>query len=779
MEARSNKASFIALSLLFMAVNQTVQASHAIPTEDTVSEQLPEITVTADPGGTGATPPIVKKYKFPQTTESTTAKKIADTVNIVDTEDAVKYMPSIFVRKRNYGDTQPVMATRTWGVNSSARSLVYADDVLLSALIANNNTIGAPRWGMVAPEEIQRIDIMYGPFAAAYPGNSMGAVMQITTRMPDKFEGSISQTMAFQNFQQYNTSDTYRTSQTAATFGNRSGNLSWWISANHMDSNSQPLTYITQGQAAAEPVAPANTTGRITANNKIGLFADVLGAGGLLHTQMDNAKVKVAYDLTPALRATYTFGYWRNNAQSNVQTYLTSTAPATIGQATFGGVAGFASSIYDLIQEHTMQSLALKSDTKGIFDWEAVVTDYRISRDKQSTPSGVGTLTTVSTTGKTSLMDGTGWSSVDLKGIWRPGGNHEISSGIHNDQYSLDNPVFNTFNWTIPNSFNTPFTISRGKTQTNALWVQDVWKILPALKATLGGRYENWKAYDGYNLNGATEVFQPKVTSTNFSPKASLSWVASADWVITNSFGQAYRYPTVSELFQSVNTGPTVTIPNPNLRPEKVLSDELVFERALQDGKFRVSLFREEVSNAIISQTSPLVSGSGIPFTFTMNVDKIRNQGIELAMQKDNAFMHGLELSGSVTYVDSTILANSNWKSPAAPAPQNTISAGKRAPYVPDWRATLVATYRPDMKWAYTLAGRYSGKQYSTMDNTDNTSNVYGAFDSFVVIDARANFKVNKNWNASMGIDNINNYKYTLFHPFPQRTFVANLKYKF
>ena len=330
MEVRTNKIGIIALSLLAMAVNQSARASHAIDTEDTVSEQLPEITVIAEPGSAGPIPPIVKKFKLPQTTESTTAEKIADTVNIVDTEDAVKYMPSIFVRKRNYGDTQPVMATRTWGVNSSARSLVYADDVLLSALIANNNTIGAPRWGMVAPEEIQRIDIMYGPFAAAYPGNSMGAVMQITTRMPDKFEGSISQTLAFQNFQQYNTRDTYRTSQTSATFGNRSGNLSWWISANHMDSYSQPLAYITQGQASTEPAAPTNTTGRITANNKIGLFADVLGAGGLLHTQMDNAKVKVAYDLTPALRATYTFGYWRNNAQSNVQTYLTSTAPLKI-----------------------------------------------------------------------------------------------------------------------------------------------------------------------------------------------------------------------------------------------------------------------------------------------------------------------------------------------------------------------------------------------------------------------------------------------------------------
>lgn len=30
-----------------------------------------------------------------------------------------------------------------------------------------------------------------------------------------------------------------------------------------------------------------------------------------------------------------------------------------------------------------------------------------------------------------------------------------------------------------------------------------------------------------------------------------------------------------------------------------------------------------------------------------------------------------------------------------------------------------------------------------------------------------------------MGIDNIKNYKYTFFHPLPQRTFVANLKYIF
>lgn len=772
MKACGKKRGYFALSLLAAAINHAVYAADE-PVE------LPAVKVTPAPDSAGRAPSVVEKYKLPQTTETTTAQKIADTVNIVDTEDAVKYMPSLFIRKRNYGDTQPVMATRTWGVGSSARSLVYADDVLLTALLANNNSIGAPRWGMVAPEEIQQIDVMYGPFAAAYPGNSMGAVMQITTRMPEKFEGSVSQTLAYQDYKQYKTDDTYRTSQTAATFGNRSGNVAWWLSANHQDSYSQPIAFVTQTQAAAEPAAPANTTGRIREVNKIGLFADVLGASILLHTKMDNAKVKLAWDVTPTLNAAYTLGYWQNHADASVQTYLTSTAPATLGQPTYGGQSGFATGTYGLVQEHTMQSLALKSNTRGAWDWEAVLTDYDMGKDVQNAATAVaaGTLTTLSPVGKTTVMDGTGWQSIDLKGIWRPNDVHEASFGLHDDQYKLNSTAYNTSNWTVANSYTGVNTQSLGKTRTDAMWVQDVFRFAKDFKATLGGRYEEWRAFDGYNFSsGKAPISQQSMDSNKFSPKASISWAASNDWIVTNSFGKAYRFPTVSELYQTVVSGATLANPNPNLKPEKVLSDELVFERAIPEGKLRVSLFQEDVSDAIISQTN---SVAGTPTTYIVNVDKIRNRGIELAMQKNDVFTRGLELSGSVTYVDSEILADSTWVSPAAPAPQGTTAVGKKAPNVPDWRATVVATYRPNEKSAYTVAGRYSGRQYSTLDNTDVASNVYGSFDSFFVVDVRAHYQFDKHWDGSLGIDNLNNYKYTLYHPFPQRTVVGNLKYKF
>ncbi|MGT2490948.1 hypothetical protein ACU4GD_11495 [Cupriavidus basilensis] len=47
---------------------------------------------------------------------------------------------------------------------------------MLSTLINNNNGNGSPQWFMVVPQQVDRIDVMYGPFSAAYPGNSYGAV---------------------------------------------------------------------------------------------------------------------------------------------------------------------------------------------------------------------------------------------------------------------------------------------------------------------------------------------------------------------------------------------------------------------------------------------------------------------------------------------------------------------------------------------------------------------------------------------------------------------------
>jgi iron complex outermembrane receptor protein len=98
---------------------------------------------------------------------------------------------------------------------------------------------------------------------------------------------------------------------------------------------------------------------------------------------------------------------------------------------------------------------------------------------------------------------------------------------------------------------------------------------------------------------------------------------------------------------------------------------------------------------------------------------------------------------------------------------------------VPNWRDTVQATYRPDEKLAVSLAARYSGKMYTTLDNTDSVSHVMGAFDKFFVVDAHVRYQFASYLTATAGIDNLLNEKYFEYHPFPGRTYVASMRLTF
>src|SRR3954466_8385261 len=144
-----------------------------------------------------------------------TASKAQEQINTVNTEDMLKYAPSLLVRKRHYGDTQDPIATRTSGVGASARNLIFVDGILVSSPIGNNNTSASPHFGVAAPHDISRIDVLYGPFSARYAGNSMGVTMNIITRMPEGFELYADATGAVEDFNQYASAMTTGTWQVA------------------------------------------------------------------------------------------------------------------------------------------------------------------------------------------------------------------------------------------------------------------------------------------------------------------------------------------------------------------------------------------------------------------------------------------------------------------------------------------------------------------------------------------------------------------------------------
>ncbi len=787
----NNVKPIIAATVLACAAPQAW--GQAVPAET----RLPEVTISVPPS-------VPQKYQLPATTESVTRERMEESINVMNTEDALKYMPSLIVRKRNFGDQQAPLATRTSGLGQSARSLIYADGFLLSSLIGNNNTSASPRWALVSPEEIERIDVMYGPFSAAYPGNSMGAVVEITTRMPQKLEVGAKVQGASQNFSLYGTSNTYNSKQYSGILGNRTGDLSWWLSANHLDSQTQPLAIIT-ALATTPSAAGAPTTGGIIDKDRLGRTIAVIGAGGIERKQQETLKAKVAYDFNAEWRAAYTVGFFQNAAKSRVETYLRdaagnpvfSGADLNIGGYRFtgGGAIGAtafssASGIYNLAQEHLAQSVSLKSNMQREWDWEAIVSSTRFGTDTTRFPGfaafagnaaspnalpgavngGAGTLT---------ALDGTGWYTADLKAIWRPQGikgAHQLSFGLHTDRYALASNTSTTADWISGGALATTAQ-SQGKTSTDAIWIQDAWRFAPQWKLTLGGRQEYWRARDGFNYatnaaSSSTQI-QPNLDSSKFSPKTSLAWEANRDWRVTASYGTAFRFPTVTELYQAVNSGATIVTPNPNLRPERAYSGELAMERAVENSRVRVSLFQENLSDALISQNST-IPGSTLIGSSTQNIDRIRSRGVELVGEKGDALIRGLDLSGSMTFVDSKILSDPNFRNSANVLTDVT---GKFTPNIPRYKATAVATYRHDEHWSSTLAARYSARVWATVDNMDINPNTYQGFDHYFVVDVRMRYQFHKQWSAALGIENLNNQKYFLFHPFPQRTVVAELKF--
>ncbi|MGA0601860.1 TonB-dependent receptor [Caulobacter sp. KR2-114] len=720
-------------------------------------------------------PPSVDRAERPVKTESITASTITATVNAVNTEDALKYLPGVLIRKRHIGDTQAPLATRTSGVGSSARSLIYADGVLLSALIGNNNTTASPRWGMVAPQEIARIDLSYGPFAAAYPGNAIGSVVEITTRMPDHLAAGLDVTGAWQAFNQYATHRDLGSGQVSGYVGDRFGRLSVWVSANHLDTTGQPLSFVTVTQPSGTSASGTPVTGAIADLNRTGAAIQVLGAGSIEHQLQDNGKIKLALDLGHDITASYQVGLFSNRVDATAQSYLTDAAGAPVyaGALNIGGrlytvaASAFSNGVYRYDETHVMQAFKLASHKGGAFDWEAIASVYDYDTDRQRTPTTALPAAQAGDAGSITDMAGTGWATFDLKGVWRLPSN-ELSFGFHGDRYRLVSDRYNTSDW-IHGSASALAAASLGRTGTVGVWAQDAWSLASDWKLTVGARLEHWRAYDGLNYSAAPalNVAQPEVTATHVSPKASLAWTPSLNWRVTASYGDAYRFPTVQELYQAITTGVVLSTPNPNLRPEHARSGELSLEHGWTGGHARVSAFGEWVDDALISQTAPLVAGSTQLFSYVQNIGRTRALGLEAVAEQQDVLVKGLTLSGSAVYVDARTLSD----------PAFAAAVGKRLPQVPRWRATAQASYAATSRLTLSAAVRYASRVFATIDNSDPVTHTYQGFDGYLVGDLRATWRLNDHVTAAVGIDNLGSDNYFLFHPFPQRTVLAELKW--
>ena len=760
----------------------SIPAAHAAEADAAESQ----ITVTGTLPGAPALP-------MPATRVTTDAERIAATVNAVSVEDTLKYFPSLIVRKRHIGDNFAPIATRTSGLGASARSLIFADGVLLSALIGNNNGNGSPRWTKVTPSEIQSIDVLYGPFSAAYAGNSIGTTVNVTTRMPDKLEARASALVNVQQFDLYQTHQTLPTWQVSGSIGDKFGDLAVLLSATRTDARSQPISFTTFTGATQ----PTGTTGGLPCQSRTGGALRLLGAGGIEHHIQATYKAKAVWDVTPSLKLSYVLGVWTDDTAGDVQSYEQKTAGGvSYATANSGATTGFNNAIYARDALHLSHALSLSGKSERL-DWQVIGTLYNYHRDWQLNPSpdtssaiaGNGFIATrndlpaafAGGVGTIQRQDGTGWATLDARANLHLGASDAqvISIGAHADRETLKAETYTIADWRNSVSLLGQLRSgSYGQTRTVALWAEDAIRLTRALTATLGARQEWWRAWNGSNFSYTSTIkstiVQPERTFSGFSPKASLEWHPADGWSARFSAGQAWRMPTVGELYQATTSGRVFFNPNSALLPERARSLELAIEKRDSQGSVRLSLFNEVVRNALISQTTgvTLPDKSVQSIANVQNVGQTRARGVELAVDRRD-IVPTVDLSASLTYADAIVTRNDT-----TPASVGLATIGKLLPTVPHWKGNAVLSWRPTKQITLTSAVRFTSRNYAQLDNLDTIGQTYQGFYKYVVVDLRAQFRPTENFTFALGIDNVNNDKYFLFHPFPQRSFFASVDWK-
>ncbi len=748
-------------------VEVTIESRDApVAAENAMTEAMGTVTVVARR-------PSSLPFTIPATVEGITGDTVARTINATDSEDALKYFPSLIVRKRYTGDfDHAVLASRASGTGNSARSLVYVDGILLSNLLGNGASF-TPRWGLVTPEEIERVDVLYGPFSAAYPGNSVGAVVDYVTRMPQEFEARASLGTFSEDFNVHNTHDTYSGWQASASAGGARDSTSFWANFSRLDSDGHPLSFANKLLTAGTPGANGTpVTGALAGRDPRNQDWWLLGATSAIHTVQDHAKFKIAQEIGKRVRVAYTLGVWANDISRASDTWLRNAA----GDPVWSGLVNIDGRAFNIGTTemspargrltHLMHGLSIRGTGLGAWDLEAAGSRYDYERDVARSPNVVSANGTLGLPGRIVDQSGTGWSTLALRARRHASGleGHTLEFGLQDERYELSTRVNAAADWS-DGPAGTSISSFAGITRLTSFYAQDHWRFASDWQTTFGARLERWHAGDGQISVGeiAGEIkplYFAARTDTHISPKAALAWEAGPGLTFKASAGRAVRMPTVSELFQGSVAADEIINNDPSLAPERSWTTELSALVTLDHGDLRSTLFFEDTRDALYSQRD-VVNGGTI--NTIQNLGNIRTSGVELAAHARALEM--LELSASLTWARSRIRENDNF-----PA-----SVGAWQPRVPEWRANALLTLRPRNHLSLTLGARYGGRQYNTLDNSDPHGTSYTGTSRFLVADARVRYELGERWSVSAGVDNLGNERYWAFHPYTRRSYSAEL----
>ena len=684
-------------------------------------------------------------------TVNVVTKKEMDTRNITTVDGALNTLPGVFNRRQSLMDTQSAVTLN--GIPEQKRTLILIDGIPL-----NNAYDGSVSFTALPTENVEKVEVVQGPFSSLYGGYAMGGVVNIITKMPEKREFTVisgygsswHRGESLDDFQKYYVS-----------YGDKlNDKLSLLLSYGYKATNGYPKDLNVQ---SSKPTAGI-TGWSYTSDNGTsgGKTSYLIGDKGDNTWWDDSLSIKTRYNLTEDSKLGVSF--MRNRYKYNYDdphTYLSNASGnpvysyGTVNQSSYDdGSGGREVNIYNVNYE-TEIGIAKTKLTLGLND---EVKSWYVS------PGTTASTTLTGGPGQVSSSPSQNYTA-DLQFTVPLFTRHVLTFGGSFKTDSANTQQYNLTNWKDETSSTALTYNSGGKDRTYAAFIQDEILLLTNLTAYIGFREDWWGPYDGYANQFGAGAFAKTYDSrsaSSFSPKLAVVYKPFEVTTLKASAGQAFRGPTVYELYRTWVSSSGVTYnSNPDLQPETTTSWDVGVVQTLWKGaKFTATYFDNYLKDLIYRMSVSATQQNYI------NAGKAESQGITLELEQ--RFDKLLRLFANYTYTDARIKENS-----ASP-----LSVDKRLVNLPDTMVNAGAECEVGPLMT-SVTGRYVGKRYSDDQNRDTINGVYTSYDPAFTADGKVSYKVTKFATLSVSVDNIFDNSYFSYYQAPGRSWFGGLEVKF
>jgi len=694
--------------------------------------------------------------KQPASTSVVTLEDIQNR-NVQMADQSLDMVPGLLTT-RDKGPADTMAATFLRGFYGPERTLVLLDGQPL-----NDPLYGGVTWTSLPIDEVQSIEVVRGPFSSLYGGNALGGVINVRTRPITRRELDL-----------YSEYGSYETTRNSARFTDR-----LWdklgISLGYQRIQSGGYDSVPVETYAGSGTGPV-VTGAIATVDTYGNPVFLIGDGGRNWSNAQSYYVKGEYAHTDAtvlnvmfLRQEYSYGY------KMYHSYLKDASGNTVDNGTF--LASYKGVLQPI---SVLPSSFLQDDGNQHSYFVSASLLHKFSSQQILRLDG-GFYYTPNSNYRTpdyfsSFSGGTGTYTNNIARSYHA--NVQYNQAIHGQTITVgsearhdmgSNPIYALADWTNPGTIDGQNQSALGRSYNLAGYVQDEISVTEHLHVVGGGRYEYWQTYDGEtddSLPSVAPTYFPDRSENSLTGKIGATYGLPKDWTIRASIGNAFRNPTVYELYGSFSYYGMTFAASPHLNAERDHSFEFgVHKRFGSRAEFDADYFQNNISDLIYLEADLSVDPTGNYFVH-VNAAQGRTRGVESDLRVHP--LPWMTLRANYTYTDAIITDN-----PAEP-----YSVGKHVPDIPDnmFGAQLMAQHD---KWTGALTGRYVSASFASDSNTDTVKGVPGANDPYFLLNANVAYQLNRHVQLIATGENLLDRHYYLFYLAPARAEYGGLRLKF